>query len=131
MNCMKTYSLTFQVMLTVALTNLVPLSDCIVTSFLFLNKDFRTAVIEVTVFSLIGMLQTKRENMSITFKRYLYLSLYFKRGIQSARPIMNICYRIWISREPLTYRFVQSVLNLRPLFFISFVNFTSLYQLCY
>ena len=72
---------------TVALRNSVPSSDCIVIGFLFWNKDFKAAVIEVPVFSFIGTLQAYRENISMTFKRYLCLSLYFERELKSARSI--------------------------------------------
>ena len=72
---------------TLALTNSVPLSDCIVIGFLFWNNDFKADVIEVPVLSFKGTLQAYRENMSMTFKRYLGLSLYFERELKSARSI--------------------------------------------
>jgi len=40
--------------------------------------------------SLSGTLQVYRENMSMTFKRYLNLSLSFERGIKSGKSISHI-----------------------------------------
>jgi len=70
---------------TVALTHSVPLSDCILIGFLFWNKDFKSAVIEVAVLSFRVTLLAYRENMSIIYERYFYLSLYFERELKFAR----------------------------------------------
>ena len=75
---------------TAELTNSVPLSDCRVMGFLFRNKDFKAVVIYVAVLSFSGTLQAYRENPSMTFKRYLCLSLYFERELKSARSISQI-----------------------------------------
>ena len=50
-----------------------------------MNKDFKTVVIKVPVFSFRGTLQAKRENISITFKGYLYL-LYFEMNLNLQDP---------------------------------------------
>ena len=71
----------------VALTNKVPMTDCMVIGFLFSNKVFKADVIELSVLSFRRALQASRENMSITFKRYLYLSFYFERELKTARSI--------------------------------------------
>ena len=71
----------------VSLTNSVPLSDCILIGFLLWNKVFKAAVIELAVLSFRGTLQAYLANMSIMFKRYLYLSLCFERELKSARSI--------------------------------------------
>ena len=71
----------------VAWTNSVPLSGSIVIRYLFWNKDFETHVSWVLVLSFRGTLPLTFQNISITFKRYLYLSLYFERGLKSARSI--------------------------------------------
>jgi len=74
----KIYSLTFQVLLDSCIKKSVHLSDCMVICFLFCNNDFKADVIDVAVLSFRATLQTYRENISMTFKRYLYLSLYFE-----------------------------------------------------
>jgi len=52
-----------------------------VICFLSGNKDFNADVIERAVFTFIVTPQTNRENMSMKFKRYLYLTLYFGREL--------------------------------------------------
>jgi len=61
---------------TVALTNSVPLSDCMVIGFLFWNNDFKADATEVAVLSFRCTLQAHQEYTSMIFKSYLYLSLY-------------------------------------------------------
>jgi hypothetical protein len=84
---MKNNSLTFKVLLdSWTLTNSVPLSDYIVSGFLSRNKDFNVAVMEVPVLFFSGTLQTYRQNMSMTFKRYFNLSLCFQRNLNLQDP---------------------------------------------
>ena len=72
---------------TVALTNSVLLSDCMLISFLFWNKNFKADVIQVAVLSFRGTLEADCENISNTFRRYFYLSLYFASELKYARSI--------------------------------------------
>ena len=84
---MKTYVQTFQVLLDSCINKFSTLDQLYTNWFSILNKDFKAAVIEVAVLYFRGMLQAYRENMSIKFKRYLYLSLYFESELKSARSI--------------------------------------------
>ena len=82
---MKTYSLTLRVLLDSCINKFSALVRLYRKRFSSLNKDFKTVVIKVPVFSFRGTLQAKRENISITFKGYLYL-LYFEMNLNLQDP---------------------------------------------
>ena len=84
---MKTYSLTLQVLLYSCINKFGALVRLYLNWLSTFKKDFKTAMIEVSVLSMRGRLQAKRENMSFKTKRYLYLSLNFEWELISARSI--------------------------------------------
>ena len=82
--------MTFQVLLDSCINKLSTLIRLYTNWYSILNKNIEAALIQIAVVSFRGMIQSYRENMSITFKRSLYLSLYFERQLKSARSISQI-----------------------------------------